>query len=42
MEQTAVRMVPFYVDDGVLSSRDPVWLQSAYDVLIDVFDRVSL
>jgi hypothetical protein len=35
-------MVSFYVDDGVLSVRDPVWLQSALDVLITLFEQVSL
>jgi hypothetical protein len=35
-------MVSFYVDDGVLLARDPVWLQSAFDVLITLFEQVGL
>jgi hypothetical protein len=35
-------MVFFYVNDGVLSARDPVWLQSALDVLITLFEQVGL
>ncbi len=42
MAQIATRMVSFYVDDGVLSARDPVWLQSAFDVLITLFEQVGL
>ncbi len=42
MEQMAIQMVSFYMDDGVLSARDPVWLQSVFDILIDLFERVSL
>jgi hypothetical protein len=41
MVQIATRMVSFYVDDGVLSARDPVWLQSAFDVLITLFEQVG-
>jgi hypothetical protein len=35
-------MVSFYVDDGVLSARDPVWLQSALNALITLFEQVGL
>ena len=42
MEQMAIQMESFYVDNGVLSVRDPVWLQSAFDILNDLFERVSL
>jgi hypothetical protein len=42
MVQSATQMVSFYVDDGVLSARDPVWLQSALDVLITLFVQVGL
>jgi hypothetical protein len=42
MAQSATRMVSFYVDDGVLSARDPVWLQSTLDVLITLFEQVGL
>jgi hypothetical protein len=42
MVQSATQMVSFYVDDGVLSARDPVWLQSALDILITLFEQVGL
>jgi hypothetical protein len=41
MAQSATQMVSFYVDDGVLSAREPVWLQSALDVLITLFEQVG-
>ena len=40
--QSAARMVSFYVDDGVLLVRDPVWLQSAFNILITLFEQVGL
>ena len=42
MEQTTIQMTYIYVDDGVLSACDPVWLQSTFNVLFDLFKRVSL
>ncbi len=42
MAQSATRMVSFYVDDSVLLARDPVWLQSAFSVLITLFEQVGL
>jgi hypothetical protein len=35
-------MASFYVDDGVVYARDPAWLQSSFDVLINLFERVGL
>ena len=35
-------MVSFYVDDRVLSAHDAVWLHSAFDVLITLFEQVGL
>ena len=32
----------FYVDDGVLASTDPTFLQDAFDRLVDLFERVGL
>lgn len=32
----------FYADDGLLGSTDPDWLQQAFDVLVDLFERVGL
>ncbi len=37
IEQTAIHMASFYVDYGVSSARDPMWLQSACNILIDLF-----
>jgi hypothetical protein len=42
IEQTAVQMVSCYVDNGVLSALDPMWLQSTFNVLIILFKRVGL
>ena len=42
MAQSATRMVSFYVNDGVLSAIDPVWLQSAFNVLITLFEQIDL
>jgi hypothetical protein len=42
MAQSATPIVSFYVDDGVLSARDPVWLQSALNILITLFEQVGL
>jgi hypothetical protein len=32
----------FYMNNGVLSARDPVWLQSSFGILINLFERVGL
>ena len=32
----------FYADDGLIAARDPKILQSAFDLLTDLFDRVGL
>ena len=32
----------FYAYDGVVASTDPVWLQSAFDLLMGLLDRVGL
>jgi hypothetical protein len=42
MEKMATQMVSFYMDKKVLSARDPVWLQSAFNILINLFKRVGL
>ncbi len=42
MAQSTTQMVSFYVDGGVLSARDPVWLQSALKILITLFEQVGL
>ena len=32
----------FYVDYEIVASTDPVWLQTAFDTLTGIFDRVGL
>ena len=32
-------IVAFFVDDGLVGSRDPVWLQGALDVLVTLFEQ---
>ena len=32
----------FYVDDGLIASQDPVWLQESFNVLIRLFEQISL
>ena len=31
-----------YVDDGMVASSDPAWLQGAFNALVGLFDRVGL
>ena len=35
-------IVAFFVDDGLVGSRDPVWLQGALDVLVTLFESIGL
>ncbi len=35
-------IVAFFVDDGLVGSRDPVWLQSPMDILITLFEGIGL
>jgi hypothetical protein len=35
-------LVAFFVDNGLVGSRDPIWLQSAMDVLITLFEGIGL
>ena len=32
----------FYADDGMVVSSDPRWLQGAFSILVEFFDRVGL
>jgi len=41
-DQVAKKLVAFYVDDGLIASRDPAWLQESLDVLIGLFERIGL
>jgi hypothetical protein len=34
--------VAFFVDDGLVGSRDPVWLQGALDILVTLFESIGL
>jgi hypothetical protein len=34
--------IAFFVDDGLVSTRCPVWLQSSFDILTQLFERISL
>jgi hypothetical protein len=34
--------VVFYIAEGLIASRDPVWLQKSFDVLIGLFERIGL
>jgi hypothetical protein len=35
-------IVAFFVDNGLVGSRDPIWLQSALDILVTLFEGISL
>jgi hypothetical protein len=35
-------IVAFFVDDGLVGSRDPIWLQSATEVLVTLFEGIGL
>ena len=35
-------IVAFFVDDGLVGSRDPVWLQGALNVLVTLFESIGL
>jgi hypothetical protein len=41
-DQVAEILVAFYVDDGHIASQDPVWLQELFDILIGLFEWISL
>ncbi len=41
-EEASREIVAFFVDDGLVGSRDPVWLQSALQVLVILFESIGL
>ena len=41
-EMARTFIVLFYVDDGYIASRDPVFLQTCLDILVGIFERVGL
>jgi hypothetical protein len=40
--QVAEILVAFYVNGGLLASRDPVWLQESFNILIRLFEQIGL
>jgi hypothetical protein len=41
-EEASRGIVAFYVDDGLVGSRNPIWLQSALQVLVILFESIGL
>jgi hypothetical protein len=41
-ERVVEILVAFYVDDGLIASCDPVWLQESFDVLIGLIEQIGL
>ena len=41
-DEVAKRLVAFYIEDGLVASRDPVWLQSSFDILVGLFECIGL
>jgi hypothetical protein len=41
-DEVAKWMVAFYIDDGLVASWDPVWLQSSFNILVGLFERIEL
>jgi hypothetical protein len=35
-------LVVFYVEDGLIASRDPIWLQELFNILVRLFERIGL
>ncbi len=41
-DDVAQWLVAFYIDDVLVASRDPVWLQASFDILVSLFERIGL
>ncbi len=41
-DRVAAILVVLYVDNRLIASRDPVWLQESFNVLIGLFGRIGL
>ncbi len=41
-DRVAKILVAFYVDDGLIASQDPVWLQELFNILIGLFEQIGL
>ena len=37
-----VKAASFYADDGMMASTDPGWLQTAFDTMTGIFNRMGL
>jgi hypothetical protein len=35
-------LVAFSIDDGLVASRDPIWLQLSFDILVSLFECIGL
>ena len=41
-DDVAKWLVAFYIDKKLVTSRDPVWLQSSFDILVNLFECIGL
>jgi hypothetical protein len=41
-DDNAEWLVAFYIDDRLVASRDPVWLQLSFDILVSLFECIGL
>ncbi len=41
-EEASREIVAFFFDDGLVGSRDPVWLQGALNILVTLFESIGL
>ncbi len=39
VDRVAQILVKFYVNDGLIASRDTVWLQESFDILVKLFEQ---
>jgi hypothetical protein len=42
LDEASREIVAFFVDDGLVGSRDPIWLQSALGILVTLFESIGL
>jgi hypothetical protein len=40
--QVAQQLVAFYIDNGLIASQDPGWLQNLFNILLGLFELISL
>ncbi len=41
-DDVATWLVAFYIDNVLVAIRDPVWLQSSFDILVSLIERIGL